>query len=140
MKSKIINASRVHFILMTATLVALLIATTLPVNADEQERLSAAEIETLLSGNTAIGKWDGTPYRQYFSDDGSTIYAQEGSRSSSGQWRVNRTKNLYESWWQRSDWSGYPVVKEGGTYYWISPSLPPQAFEVVPGEQLVVAD
>ncbi len=105
--------------------------------AQDLKNLTAQEIETLLTGNTAVGKWDGTDYRQFFAEDGNTIYAQKGSRSSSGRWRVNRSKNVYESWWQRSDWSGYPVATDGNLYYWISQSLPPQSFEILPGEQLV---
>jgi len=105
--------------------------------ADEMERLSAEEISELLTGNTAIGSWDGTKYRQYFSDSGTTIYAQQGTRSSSGTWRVNKTENVYESKWERTGWSGYPVARQGDKFFWISTSLPPQPFAVVPGEQLI---
>ncbi len=121
-------------------MVLVVLLATMPSYADERKKLTAAEIETLLAGNTAIGQWDGKNYRQYFSEDGSTIYAQEGTRSSYGQWRVNRDKDLYESFWQRSDWAGYPVELEGDTYFWISHSLPPQAFEVVPGQQLIAPE
>ena len=104
---------------------------------DDLERLSSEEISKLLTGNTAIGSWDGTKYRQYFSDTGTTIYAQEGTRSSTGKWRVNESENTYESWWERGGWSGYPVGRDGDKLYGISSSLPPQLFEMVPGEQLV---
>lgn len=116
---------------------ALLIVSSKATASDDLQRLSAEEISELLTGNTAIGTWDGTKYRQYFSDSGTTIYAQEGSRSSRGTWRVNKTENVYESKWERTGWSGYPVGREGDKLFWISTALPPQPFEVVPGEQLV---
>ena len=121
--------------MLIAALVLLLAA--VPGQTEDLKNLTAAEIETLLTGNTAVGQWSGKNYRQFFSDDGSTIYAQEGVRSSLGQWRVNRSKNLYESWWQRSEWTGYPVATDGKLYYWISHSLPPQSFEILSGQQLV---
>ena len=104
----------------------------------EFKNLTALEIQNLLAGNTAVGAWDGRSYRQYFAEDGSTIYAQQGSRSSLGKWRVNIDKNLYESWWENAHWSGYGVSKEGEQHYWLtlSGTLPPQAFNVLPGNQL----
>jgi len=107
--------------------------------ADEKS-LTATEIKELLSNNTAIGRWVDHNYRQFFSADGSTIYAQEKQRSSIGRWRVNSKTNMYESWWERADWgSGYAIVLKDGVYYWVSSvgSTDPQAFEVVPGSQLV---
>ena len=35
--------------------------------------LSAAQIDSLLSGNTAVGAWSGTAYRQYFDASGTTL-------------------------------------------------------------------
>lgn len=105
--------------------------------ANELRRLTADEIIALLSGNTAVGLWDGKPYRQYFASYGETIYAQPDTRSSVGKWRVNRTENVYESWWEMSDWSSYPVASDGKNMYWISNSLPPQKFSVLAGNQLV---
>ncbi len=104
----------------------------------ELEKLNAAEIRQLLAGNTSVGNWDGRSYRQYFATDGTTIYAQKGSRSSLGKWRVDFDKHLYESWWENADWSGYGVSKQGDNYYWVTPggTLPPQRFDVLPGNQL----
>ena len=48
-------------------------------------KLSADQISELLTGNTAIGVWEGVPYRQFFAADGSTIYAQAQARSTLGQ-------------------------------------------------------
>jgi len=93
-----------------------------------------------LSGNTAIGRWIDHNYRQYFSEDGSTIYAQENARSSTGRWRVNKKRNHYESWWEQSDWgAGFSITLKDGVYYWVSSTgtTEPQAFTIVSGQQLV---
>lgn len=110
-------------------------------NATETKSLSKAltgqEILELLEGNTAVGEWMGAAYRQYFLDDGSTIYAQEGTRSTSGRWRINFQSNHYESIWDRGDWSSYGVSAIDDKYYWIQSGIEPQAFTVVEGEALL---
>jgi len=138
MNSNSLSRDRKTLALVVVLLSALVIISSRSLAADDDmQRLSAAQISELLTGNTAIGSWDGTKYRQYFSDSGTTIYAQEGTRSSTGKWRVNKTENVYESKWERTGWSGYPVAREGDKFFWLSSSLPPQQFEVLPGEQLV---
>ena len=87
------------------------------VHADQLKKLSAQEIQNLLSGKTAIGQWDGKNYRQYFREDGITIYAQQGSRSSRGKWRVDTTENTYQSLWEVGGWTSYPVASDGETLY-----------------------
>ena len=54
---------------------ACLLVLALPAQA-QSVKLKAHEIDTLLSGNTAVGKWDGTAYRQFFDADGTTIYCR----------------------------------------------------------------
>ena len=117
-----------------------LLLTTSAANADERT-LKALEIKDLLTGNTAVGEWLGTRYRQFFDDDGSTIYAQENTRSSLGKWRVSFAKNQYQSWWERVGWGGgYSIVVRGNVYYWVAAdgTTAPQAFEVLPGQQLLM--
>lgn len=121
-------------------LLVLFATSTFYLQADELQRLSASEIKELLSGKTAIGQWDGKNYRQYFREDGITIYAQQGSRSSRGKWRVDTTENTYQSLWEVGGWASYPVARSGEKLYWLSSSLPPQSFKVVEGEQLVAPD
>lgn len=90
----------------------------------------------LLSGNTAVGRWEGVPYRQYFGDDGSTIYAQQGAQSARGQWRVQDDE--YQSIWPGEvDWEGWFVMEYAGDWFWVSKTTPPTPFKVVEGEQLV---
>ena len=101
-------------------------------------KLTGDEIRALLTGNTAIGRWDGAAYRQFFGADGVTIYAQEGARSARGTWRVNDAAQEYQSIWPNdADWEGWFVMEYGGTYYWVSRATPPTPFQVREGEQLV---
>jgi hypothetical protein len=60
-------------------------------------KLTADQIVELLSGNTAVGTWEGAQYRQYFASDGSTIYAQPQARSILGQWRVDADRDEYQN-------------------------------------------
>lgn len=99
-------------------------------------KLKPHEIEVLLSGNTAVGVWDGVDYRQYFDPDGSTIFAQEGTRSTRGEWRIDGEE--YQSIWPGdTDWEGWFVMEFAGDFYWVSKSTPPTVFTVLEGEQLV---
>ncbi|MEM9584649.1 MAG: hypothetical protein AAGA08_16180 [Pseudomonadota bacterium] len=106
--------------------------------AAQSVKLKAHEIEALLTGNTAVGKWEGQSYRQYFASDGSTIYAQKGARSTLGQWRVDVERDEYQSIWPRdADWEGWFVMEWAGDYFWVSKATPPTPFTVLEGEQLV---
>jgi len=49
--------------------------------AAQSVKLRPAEITALLQGNTAVGLWDGVPYRQY------------GRRAGTGAW-TRRARNI----------------------------------------------
>ena len=101
-------------------------------------KLTGDEIRALLTGNTAIGRWDGAQYRQFFGADGVTIFAQEGARSARGKWRVDDATEEYQSVWPGDvDWEGWFVMEYGGAYYWVSKQTPPTSFQVLDGQQLV---
>ena len=101
-------------------------------------KLTADQITELLTGNTAVGVWEGVAYRQYFASDGSTIYAQPQARSTLGQWRVDAERDEYQSIWPRdAQWEGWYVMEYAGSYFWVSKATPPTPFDVVDGEQLV---
>lgn len=100
-------------------------------------KLSGDEIDVLLSGNTAVGVWEGTRYRQYFAPDGTTIFAQPEARSTRGEWRI--VDEEYQSIWPGdADWKGWFVMEYAGQWFWVSKTTPPTPFEVLDGEQLVV--
>jgi hypothetical protein len=105
--------------------------------ADAQSvKLRGDEIGILLSGNTAVGVWEGTPYRQYFDEDGTTIHAQQNARSARGEWRVDGEE--YQSRWPGdADWEGWFVMEYAGLWFWVSKSTPPTPFEVLEGEHLL---
>lgn len=99
-------------------------------------KLSGQEIDKLLRGNTAVGLWDGAPYRQYFGADGVTIFAQKDARSARGEWRVKGDE--YQSVWPGdSDWQGWFVMEYAGQWFWVSKKTPPTPFEVLDGAQLI---
>jgi hypothetical protein len=100
-------------------------------------KLAPHEVDILLSGNTAVGQWEGAKYRQYFDADGSTIYAQEDALSTRGKWRVEGDE--YQSIWPGdTDWKGWFVMEFGGDWYWVSKATPPTLFKILQGQQLVV--
>ncbi len=70
----------------------------------DQVPVTADEIRKMLTGNTIQGTRYGDEYRQYFYEDGKTIYAPRNSKSAVGKWRVNEAENTYESWWERTGW------------------------------------
>lgn len=108
-----------------------------PVQA-QSVKLLASEIEILLSGNTAVGMWDGIAYRQYFAPDGSTIFAQNGARSALGQWRVDLSADTFQSLWPGdADWEGWFVMEFAGDWYWVSKTTPPVPFEMLDGQQVL---
>lgn len=101
-------------------------------------KLSGPEIRDLLTGSTAIGRLKGAKYRQWFGDDGTTLYAQEGLRTSRGQWRVDDDAEEYQSIWPSdTDWEGWFVMEYGDTHYWVSRATPPTPFQVIAGQSLV---
>jgi hypothetical protein len=125
---------------MKHLLPAALLAFATPVLAQPNAvQLDAAEVTALLTGNTAVGVWDGTPYRQYFGEDGVTLFAQPEARTTRGQWRVDPESDEYQSLWRGdAEWVGLIVMIWMDEYYWLSRSTPPTPFEVVEGQQLVL--
>ncbi|MEQ9640292.1 MAG: hypothetical protein RIM84_09735 [Alphaproteobacteria bacterium] len=86
--------------------------------AAAQERLTAAEIAEALTGNTAIGEYQGTAFRQYFHNDGSTLFRREGQgRPDVGKWRTT-DENEYCAWWATSGWSCYWMSRVGDKVTW----------------------
>ncbi len=107
---------------------------TAPTASYAQEQLNAAQIETLLSGNSIYGTWYGDPYVQYFDPTGPTLYKPENGHSDGGSWRVNHETNEYESWWRMSGWSSYKVAKTEDGYAWMHHSTL-QPFTVTEGDK-----
>ena len=102
----------------------------------EQRALSGAEIDAWLRGSTVVGVWAGAAYRQYFSPQGWTDYAQIGRPVDRGRWWV--TEDRYCSFWQAGGDACYRVLRDGDTLVWVTNGLLPRKFtaEVVPGNRL----
>lgn len=120
-----------------SSILGLALVAAAPLAFAEDVKLTATEIADLLRGHTAIGMWQGTPYRQYFNADGSTIYAAKDQRSTLGKWRVDSTRDLYESWWDGSDWEVWGIIRRDGQLYWTGPGIEAEPFEILDGQQLV---
>ena len=86
-----------------------------------------------------MGVWAGTSYRQWFSADGTTIYAPRGQRSTVGKWRI-ATDGAYESWWSGELWERYEVANVEGTLVWRDEKSQDHPFEMLDGQQLVWPD
>ena len=99
------------------------------------ERLSGAQIKEWIDGNTVVGVWAGTAYRQLFRPDGTTAYGAGAARDE-GRWWVTDTE--YCSWWSGSGEACYQVLREGDTLIWRTKGLFARSFEasVLPGDRL----
>jgi hypothetical protein len=103
---------RLYFLLFVSTL-AFVFA------QDSEVTMTQEEFTTLLTGNTVIGEWAGVPFRQFFADDGSTIYLS-GSSKTEGTWRVNETGDYCSVWPPSSTETCYKVTKLGDELLWYS--------------------
>ena len=109
----------------------------LPVAA-QSVKLRAHEIDALISGNTIAGQKDGVNYRQFFAQDGYTIFAAEGAKIARGEWRIDNDHNEFQSIWPGDqEWEGAFVIENGGEFFWVSDANPPIVFDVFEGERLV---
>lgn len=116
-------------------LFALLIA--FPASA-QAVKLTGEEIRALLTGNTAVGRWEGESYRRYFGSDGVTISEADDAQTTQSEWRVDDELQEYQSLGSgEAEWEGWFVMEFGDTYYWVSRATPPTPFQVLEGEQLV---
>jgi hypothetical protein len=65
---------------------------------DNERMMTPEEFTTVLLGNTLIGEWAGSPYRQFFDRGGNTIYIGDDGNRSQGYWRI-RDDGYYCSTW-----------------------------------------
>ena len=102
------------------------------------ERLSGAQIKQRIDGNTVVGVWAGTAYRQLFRPDGTTAYDAKGAARDEGRWWVTDTE--YCSWWAGSGEACYQVLRDGDKLIWRTKGLFSRSFEasVLAGDQLEV--
>ena len=113
----------------------LLLTAFAPPSWSAEQSMTAAEIKTALSGNTIDGTWAGSKYKQYYGENGFTMYLAEGSKPSPGKWRVNADTDDYESWWESTGWTPYKMTRDGETYYWIG-ETEKHPFVILEGKQV----
>lgn len=102
----------------------------------EPVAMGAAEIETLLAGNTITGTWNGSGYQQYFEFGGVTMYLPATGANDAGKWRVDAENQAYESWWRSTGWTAYKVLRDGDTYLWVDSGGKQHPFTVEAGKQV----
>jgi hypothetical protein len=119
---------------MKIFILSLIVIASLAFAQDEETIMTAEEFQKILSGNTMIGEWAGTPYRQYFSESGSTIYLSNGSQSE-GTWRIADDGKYCSVWPPSPAESCYKVTRQGEELIWYSGSSRYPAI-VVEGDQL----
>ena len=108
------------FVAIIAAFAALGIAS-ISVQAKET-RLTAAEIETAISGNSVKGQFRGDSYKQYFDPDGSAIYSWLGSQPTlRGKWRVDEAKDQYCSSFPQWGSACYEIYRDGDALIWVVP-------------------
>ncbi len=89
--------------------------------AQEETKLTPEEFQKILAGNTMIGEWAGTPYRQYFSENGATLYLSNGN-SSEGTWRIADDGTYCSVWPPSPSEACYTVTLKGEELIWYSGS------------------
>jgi hypothetical protein len=120
--------------LVTMTLLPVL--ATLAMAQTTAQKLNASEIEDVLAGNTIEGVWGGDRYRQFFAEDGSTIYVPSEGKRVEGRWRVDPDRGIYESWWRSTGWKPYAMVDlPDSGYAWVNGDAV-ETFEVKDGRQI----
>ena len=125
---------------LTALIASVLLWTALPSAPApaEERKLSAAEIQQKLIGNTVEGMWDGSAYKQFFDASGNTIYVEDGRMPAFGRWKADPEKDAFCSFWENSGEACYEVREiDRDTIIWVSPSSGKEfPAKVLQGDQL----
>ena len=133
----IINMTR--RVMLAAGVVALLLGGLGAVVGADEQRLTQQQIEQVLSGNTAVGSFGSTTYRQYFAPDGETLYVPDGGQPDPGKWRASE-EDEYCSWWSTTDWVCYEMTGEGDHVTWHAKDGSQSPAVIVEGRQIKLSD
>jgi hypothetical protein len=118
----------------TLALIVFSVVLAAPSQKSSGQKLSGAEIKTLLENNTAHGVWEDREYFQYFDAKGPTMYREAGSGVSFGEWYASETQ--FCSIWSHQV-SCYDVLRDDKQYVWVIPSSQQRyTFEVFKGNQM----
>ena len=89
-------------------------------NQTNERLLEAEEFTTMLLGNTLIGQWAGSPYRQFFDRSGNTIYVGDDGSKSQGYWRIREDGYYCSTWPPGQSESCYKVTLLDDQLIWYS--------------------
>ena len=116
-------------------LAALLLLLPLAGAAEAQSRqLTGAEIAEVLTGNTAVGDWEGARFRQLYREDGTTLHTRTDGARGEGIWRVSENGLYEESWDGGETWTAWTVRRVAGRLVFLGRDLPTTPFAVEPGD------
>jgi hypothetical protein len=87
----------------------------------QEVQMTPEEFREILTGNTLIGEWAGSPYRQYFGENGTTMYLSNSSESE-GTWRVADDGKYCSVWPPSPAEACYTVTRQGEELIWYSGS------------------
>lgn len=100
------------------------------------QQMTASEIEDVLTGNTIEGSFNSISYRQYFAEDGTTIYVPKEGKPAQGRWRVDPETDVYESWWVSTGWIPFAMIDmPEDDYAWVNGDQI-EPFEVTEGKNI----
>lgn len=101
-------------------MLTLLFVGTVPLAQNSEMALTQEEFTQMLLGNTLIGEWAGSPYKQFFDRGGNTIYLGDDGQRSQGYWRI-REDGFYCSTWPPGQIENcYKVTLQDNQLLWYS--------------------
>ncbi len=87
---------------------------------DNEHAMTQEEFTKLLLGNTIVGEWAGSPYRQFFDRGGNTIYIGDDGNRSQGYWRIREDGYYCSTWPPGQIENCYKVALVGEELLWYS--------------------
>jgi hypothetical protein len=101
-------------------ILTLLFVATVPLAQNSEMALTQEEFTQMLVGNTLIGEWAGSPYKQFFDRGGNTIYLGDDGQRSQDYWRI-REDGFYCSTWPPGQIENcYKVTLQDNQLLWYS--------------------
>jgi hypothetical protein len=87
---------------------------------DSERPMNQEEFTQMLVGNTLIGEWAGSPYKQFFDRGGNTIYIGDDGQRSQGYWRIREDGYYCSTWPPGQIENCYKVTLLGDELLWYS--------------------
>ncbi len=114
------RAMIIFFDIRSLVIVALLFIATASLAQDSEHSLTQEEFTQMLLGNTLVGEWAGSPYKQFFDRGGNTIYIGDDGQRSQGYWRIREDGYYCSTWPPGQIENCYKVTLLGDDLLWYS--------------------